>query len=409
MLDRMRVYREILHQPGVAMLLLATLLARMPIGVNGLAVLLYARAVTGSYAAAGVVVGALALGSAFGAPLQGRLVDRRGRGVLLPVAAIHALGLSAIWLLGAADAAVAVLAAAALLSGAALPPVASILRASWPRILVERPNLITGAFALDSVLIEVIFVTGPLVTALIAAAAGPEFAPVVSAACALAGTAGFTRRIEALAPERPARASADAAPRAAGLLGALGSPGIRTLVLATLPVGFCLGAIEVALPTFSEDTATRETAGVLLALWSVGSAAGGLLYGALPRRTSLARTHVAFAVLLPLACFPLAAAGSPALMGALVLLAGAPVAPLIASRNEVVGSVAPPGAATEAFTWPLTALVGGISVGAAVTGGIVEAQGWEASLLVAAAVAALGPAVLVTRLRSLGPRPAAAA
>jgi MFS family permease len=393
----MAVYRRILTQPGVALLLGATLLARMPIGVNGLAVLLYTRAVTGSYATAGVIVGALALGSAVGAPFQGRLVDRRGRGMLLRLAAAHASGLAAIWLLGELGAGAGPLAAAALVSGAALPPVASVLRASWPHILRERPELITGAYALDSVLIEVIFISGPLLTAVIAAVAVPQLALVVSAACVLAGTVGFVARISApAAPEGTAAST--------GFLGALGSSGIRTLVLATLPVGFCLGAIEVALPAFSEDMASGELAGLLLALWSIGSAAGGLLYGAIPRRTSLARTHVAFAILLPLVCLPLATASSPLLMGALVILAGIPIAPLIASRNEVVGSVAPPGAATEAFTWPLTALVAGISLGASAAGGIVEGQGWAAALVVAALAAALGPAVLLTRRRSLTER-----
>ena len=41
----------------------------------------------------------------------------------------------------------------------------------------------------------------------------------------------------------------------------------------------------------------------------------------------------------------------------LVILTGLPIAPLIASRNQLVERVAPRGTATEAFTWPLTALV----------------------------------------------------
>ena len=69
------------------MIVLATLIGRLPIGISGLAILLYVREVTGSFAAAGICTGALALGSAFGAPFQGRLVDRRGVAMLLPLAA----------------------------------------------------------------------------------------------------------------------------------------------------------------------------------------------------------------------------------------------------------------------------------------------------------------------------------
>ena len=49
----------------------ATLLARFPIGINALAVILYLRERTGSFAIAGVVAGSLAAGSGVGAPVAG--------------------------------------------------------------------------------------------------------------------------------------------------------------------------------------------------------------------------------------------------------------------------------------------------------------------------------------------------
>ena len=52
-------------------------------------------------------------------------------------------------------------------------------------------------------------------------------------------------------------------------------------------------------------------------------------------------------------------------MALLVIPAGCCIAPLLATRNELVGGVAPPGMRTEAYTWPITAFVGGIAVGAA--------------------------------------------
>ena len=48
------------------------------------------------------------------------------------------------------------------LVGLGLPPLSPILRAMWPRLLGEE-ELVTTAFALDGVLIEVVFVIGPLV------------------------------------------------------------------------------------------------------------------------------------------------------------------------------------------------------------------------------------------------------
>lgn len=401
----MGVYASILRTPGVALIVFAALLGRLPIGISGLAILLYVQEVSGSFAAAGACAGALALGSAVGAPLQGRLVDWRGEGSLLPLAMAHAGGLILVWTLGAAGAPVPALALASALAGLALPPLSSVLRSRWPNLLAERPDLVAGAYALDSVMIELIFVTGPLLTTAIMALIGPQYALAVSAACVLGGTVLMLAGLRGHGrPEGPADGS-----RALGL-GALAAPGMRTLVLASLPVGFALGTLEVVLPAFSEAEGSKELAGVLLAVWSLASGAAGLAYGARARDTGMSRTHMRFALLLPFACAALLAATSPLTMALLVILAGLPIAPLIASRNQLVGLVAPPGTTTEAFTWPLTALVAGVSVGAAVAGVLVESYSWTAGVLAAVTVSAGGALVIVTRQRTLaGPALAAPA
>ncbi|MEA2363366.1 MAG: hypothetical protein QOD71_2511 [Thermoleophilaceae bacterium] len=378
------------------MIVFATLIGRMPIGISGLAILLYVREVTGSFAAAGVCTGALALGSALGAPLQGRVVDRRGVGMLLPLAAVHAAGLLGIWATGTAGAPTAALAALSLVTGAAIPPVSSVLRSRWPYLLAEQPELVAGAFALDSVLIEIIFVVGPLVTTVVVATVGPQYALILSAACVLAGTLMLLSGLTGRAGPEPSREGR----RVLGL-GALADPGLRTLVFATLPVGFALGSVEVALPAFSEAEGSKELAGVLLAVWSCGSVVAGLAWGASAMRFSLLGAHMRFAWLLPVAIAPLALASSPLAMGLLAVLAGLPVAPLIASRNQLVDRVTPAGTATEAFTWPLTALVGGIALGAASAGAIVESSSWTAAVLVASVVATLGATVVLTRRHTL--------
>jgi MFS family permease len=385
-------YAAVLRAPHVAALIAATLLARFPIGINALAIILYLRAERGSFAVAGVVAGALAAGSGIGAPIQGRLVDAFGqRRVLVPLGIVHAAALGALVASTEAGAPTAVLVAWGLLAGFAIPPTSSVLRSMWPDLLRDRPQLIQAAYALDSVLIELIFITGPLVTALVATVLEPPAALVLSAASVVAGTVAFT----ALPPSRAMRPQPNR-PRA-GALGALGSPGVRTLVLTSLPAGIGIGICEVTLPAFSDASGAAATAGVLLAIWSLGSAAGGLVYGALPNRPPLDRVHLAVAALLPLGLLPMAAAPSVGVMALLVIPAGMFIAPLLATRNELVGWVAPEGSRTEAYTWPVTAFVGGIAIGSALAGAIVESASWRTAFVAAAAIAALGTLIAVAR------------
>jgi MFS family permease len=390
-----KTYARILRAPHMRPLMLSMLLARLPIGINALATVLFLRERTGSFAVAGAAAGGLALGTALFAPFNARLVDRFGKRVLLMLATGHAAGLIVLLALGEVRAPAGALVVDAVATGACMPPVSSVLRSLYPRLL--EGDLVRGAYALDSVLTETIFIAGPLLTAALVALTGPQAALVLSAAAVTSGAALFL----AVQPADEAGASPERRPM--GRLGALRAPGIRTLLFSILPVGFGFGALEVAIPAFASDHGHPGYSGVLIAVWSIASALGGLVYGARAADSALSRVHVGLALLLPLSFVPLVLAGSLWAMTVLVIPAGALIAPLIATRNELAGVVAPPEAETEAFTWPLTALVGGVALGAATAGTVVEASGWRAAVVVAAVAAALGAAVAASRRATLEP------
>ena len=341
------------------------------------------------------MTGALSLGTAVGQPLASRLVDGRGTRVLGPMAAVHALGLAGIVVLGHRAAGVAGLVLCGLLAGAALPPTSSVLRGSWPGLLRSRPDLLTAAYALDAVLIQLSFLAGPLVVAATVTFLPPDAALALAATAALAGTAAFV----ALHESAPARGPG----RRAGLLGPLAAPGIRTLVLSQVPIGIAFGSLQVTLPVFAQTEGHRELAGVLLAMLSVASIAGALILGARPRTIPLDALHVRLARLVPLGfAFPLLAWSVPAMV-VLVLPAGALLSAFFATRNQLAGLAAPPGTQTEAVTWPLTALIAGTAIGAALAGVVAEGPGWRAAVAGAVAFAALGSVTAGARRGTLVP------
>lgn len=395
----MAIYRRVLGVPGFAVLIASTTLTRVPFAINGLAVILFLRAETGSFATAGVVAGALALGAAVSAPAISRLVDSRGVVTLLPLAALNAGAIVLLILLGQTDAPAPLLALCGFAIGVAFPPSGSVLRSRWPLMLDGDAELLRGAYALDSVTIEVSFVTGPLITAGLVALVSPVAALLVSAALVLLGTFVFVRNM-------PPSLSGGSGHVTRGW-GPLRAPAMRLIALSSVPVGFCIGAVEVAIPAFSSEVGDEALAGILLAVWSAASGVGGLVFGARSARHDLMPTFFAIALFFPLACLPLAAADSPIAMGVLVVLAGAPIAPLIATRNELVAFVAPDGTGTEAFSWLITSLVAGLSLGTAISGAVVENAGWQEAVLLGSAVALTGAlAAFARRGLLVNPAPA---
>jgi len=392
-------YRRVLQAPGVAPLFAVTVLARLPIGLVALALVLFLREETGSFTVAGGAAAAFALGAGVSAPVAGRLIDRRGqRRVLLPLAAGHATGLVLLVPMGHGDVATWALLALAFVTGATIPPLSSAMRALWPRLLREHTTeLLPTALALDSVSIELVFVSGPLIVAALTAIVAPEAALILGAVLTVVGTLAFTAH--------PASRSAGPAASAAehGLLGALSSAGMRTVVICTIPAGFCFGAAEVALPAFARAEGSPNAAGVLLAAWSLASAAGGLLYGARSWGLPLVERWPRLMLACGAAFLPLALAPSIALMAVLAMVSGVLIAPLITAGNELIGFVAPAGVATEAYTWGTMALVAGVSAGNATAGALSEGPGWESAVLCAGVVGLLAGTLALSRRGSLQP------
>jgi MFS family permease len=390
-------YARVLRAPHARALLLAELPARLPVGINGLAIVLFLREHTGSYASAGAVAAAFGIALGLSSPIIGRMIDQRGLvQVVLPASLLHAVAMIALVILGLDGAPLGVLALLAVSAGAFIPPLGSISRSMWPRILRdEEPGLLATALALEGVMIELVFVAGPLLTALLSALIDPAAPLLLSPVLLLGGLSMFLVQ----EPVRTWVISEHAENH--GLLGALRSPGIQTLALVTLPMGFCFGAMEVTLPAFSDAEGRHALAGVLVATWSSGSAVGGLLYGARHWTGPAGRRYARLAALLPIGYLPLALAPSFGVMVPMAVLAGVCIAPTLTAGNQIAGSVAPEGAETEAYTWPVTSLVVGSAVGNWVAGAIVESVDWQAAFLVSAAGAVLSALLARARWRTL--------
>ncbi len=379
-------YRSVLSVPGAVGLFASALVGRLPQGMSSLAILLLVRGTTHSYAAAGAAVGVNALAAAASAPVVGRLVDRRGRArVLAPLACAQAcvyVGLVVAAKAGAGTAPQILLAG---LAGGLLPPIAPVVRGLL-REAFSDPDLRDTAYALESVLQELIWIAGPLVVAVLIAVVSPSAAVIaLGIVCAL-GTGAFLRG-GLLRRARPPAASTEER------RSALASSELRALLITIALTGMGLGATEVGLPSLALHVGSRPAAGLLLALWSVGSMTGGLWYGSRTWRSPLQSRYRHLLLVMGVCTAPLIAARSIAAGAACSLIAGIAIAPLFSCQYALVGRAAPAGSETESFTWVTAALVGGIAAGSALGGAVIGAAGMSAPFVLGCSTALLAGAI----------------
>ena len=368
------LYRSALTTPGAVAPALFSALGRFPVAMYALATLLYVQGARGSFAAAGLVSAALLTGVALGSVLQGRWVDRLGpTRPLLVVAGLFAVSVAVLCALLEARAPLGAVVAAALVSGGLQPALPGASRALWGRLIPPGERR-AAAYNYEAISMEVFFVLGPALAAVLVAAPWPGTGLVVAAAASVVGTVGFALTGAVRAPQTRAGLRL-------GGLGAIGRPGVQTVALAGAGFGLVVGGVEVAVPAVTAAAGSRVLGGVLLSAWSVVSVFAGLLYAVRPWPWPLQhRLPVllgAFGVLVA----AMATAGSLVGLAAVMLVAGAVITPQMTAQSLALETAAPPGTANEAFGWLITAITLGVAAGQSTAGWAVESAGAPAAFL----------------------------
>jgi MFS family permease len=386
-------YRAFLRLPDTIALMAVALVARMPIGMLSLALLMHLRDIGGSFATAGALVGGYLVASALAAPVLGRIIDRRGpRGVLRVTGTVQPAMLLLILFARPLDLKLPAIAALAVVAGAFMPPISVLTRTLWRHRFGEGDDRHT-AFSVDAVLVELNFTLGPALIALLLATTTP--------AAAFAAAVFFATIAAPLFLRSPAQRywRRERAGVQRHLLGPLTDPRLLHVYAITLGLAFALGLLEVGYPGFATGVGAPALGGVLIAINSAASAVGGLAYGGLGLHTPVERQLPRMLALLAVPIALHAFVASPWLLVVPAIAAGLLIAPSLTAISMLVAKHAPARYATEAFTWSMTSIVTGIGAGMATGGLLLESRGPAAAFALGAA-SALACAVLALRLRT---------
>ena len=378
-------YRAVLSRPGAVVFSTGGLVARLPMAMVSLGIVLLVADRTGSYQQAGVVSALFLLANASGAVVQARCIDRWGQARVLALAAAGCtVGLAGLVLAVETGAHRPWPHLCAVVAGALLPQIGASVRARWANLLDDRTELRT-AFAYESVLDELVFIVGPAFVTVLATAVHPAAGLVFAAAATMVGTAVLVGHASTTPPvalrrqdrSRPAMPWRVLAP----------------LVGCAVAMGALLGGSEVATVAFAAGRGSTGLSGALLSVWAVGSLLSGIAVGAVRSQASAATQFRRCAVALGLLVVPLPFASSVPLLGACLFVSGCAISPTLVAAFARIEEAVPDSRLTEGITVFTTGIGAGLAVGAGLTGWAVDAGGHAAGFWVPVA-AGLGLAAL---------------
>lgn len=364
----------------MASLLGISLLARMAITADGMALTLYVVLGLGrSYVAAGGVVAALTAGLALGGPLLGRLIDRRGPRIVLLTTVV----LQVVFWWSVPFLAYEALLGAAFAGGLAMVPAQAVTRQAIAAMTTGEKR--RAAFALEAVQGELSYLVGPAAVILCTAFVSPGVVAWGLGAAIAVGGAG----IAVLNPPLHAEGEADA--------GAAGRPSRRQWLgagmIAVLTMAFgattLLSGVDLAIVAMLKQAGQVSWAAMVIAVFGVASVCGGLIYGA---RSRPLPTWLLLG-LLGLVTIPVGLAQDWPWLCVAVVGAGVLTAPTLSAVADAVSRLAPAGVRGEATGLQSAAQNAGFTLGSPLAGLVIDVSG-PAAGFAAAGLAGLAAALI---------------
>ncbi len=357
----------------MARIIAAQLTARFPFGMLSLAFLLHIEQVTGSYGAAGLVLAATSIGQAIAGPLTSRWMGVWGiRKVLLLTLAVCAVSVTTIALVTMT---VPAYMAVGFVAGLSTPPVQPAVRTIYPKLVTSQQ--LTPLFSLDASAQEIIWVLGPVVTTFVSTQVGTVWGIALAAVIMVVGCLWFISSPEV---------GRVRIPRSRRKLGQVlkRPPVLLATVVGFLLIGACSAVEAGVVATFGHD---GLEAGIVLAIFSVGSLAGGLALGhtpigpyALARRIFIVFAGLAVASLFLNAWW----------LSITLFVAGIGIAPALAVLFAIVSASVKFSDTAEAYGWVGTGQLIGAAMGSAAAGFLIDGSGAVGAFWVAGLFALLG-------------------
>jgi MFS family permease len=354
----------------------AGFIARLPVSMVGIGILMYVEAERGSYAIAGAVSGSISIAAAIGGPLSSRLVDKLGQHRVLPIQILLIVICSmALVLLIPSNVPAPYLFIFSIGSGLAYPSIGALVRSRWTALLVSGPVLLT-AFSIESMIDELIFIVGPTIAATTSVKIHPA-APQVIAMFLLAGGGLWLASMRNSEPPINKHQGKHGKP-------VILQNGLIYMWGVHIAIGMFFGAVETSIIAFTKIAGQPIFGGIVMAVWAFGSLLGGFVYGGLHFKSALHNQLIVVTLLLVPATAAMVFVDSIPMLALLSIAAGIGISPLLIASAAITQRRSPVGRTTEAIASMYAGIGLGFAFAAAMSGWLIDNRGTSYSFALGA-------------------------
>ena len=354
----------------------AGFIARLPVSMVGIGILMYVEAERGSYTIAGAVSGSISIAAAIGGPLSSRLVDKLGQHRVLPIQiSIIVLCSMALVLLIPSDVPAQYLFIFSIGSGLAYPSIGALVRSRWTALLVSGPILLT-AFSIESMIDELIFIVGPTIAATTSVKIHPA-APQIIAMFLLAGGGLWLASMRSTEPPINKHQGKHGKP-------VIFQNGLIYMWGVHIAIGMFFGAVETSIIAFTKLAGQPIYGGIVMAIWAFGSLLGGFVYGGLHFKSALHNQLIVVTLLLVPATAAMVFVDSILMLALLSIAAGIGISPLLIASAAITQRRSPVGRTTEAIASMYAGIGLGFAFAAAMAGWLIDNRGTNYSFALGA-------------------------
>ena len=369
-------YRQVFAGNSAWRFSTAGFIARLPVSMVGIGILMYVEAERGSYTIAGAVSGSISIAAAIGGPLSSRLVDKLGQHRVLPIQILLIVLCSmALVVLIPSDVPAPYLFIFSIGSGLAYPSIGALVRSRWTALLVSGPVLLT-AFSIESIIDELIFIVGPTIAATTSVKLHPA-APQIIAMFLLAGGGLWLASMRSTEPPINKHQGKHGKP-------VILQNGLIYMWGVHIAIGMFFGAVETSIIAFTKLAGQPIYGGIVMAVWAFGSLLGGFVYGGLHFKSALHDQLIVVTLLLVPATAAMVFVDSILMLALLSIAAGIGISPLLIASAAITQRRSPVGRTTEAIASMYAGIGLGFAFAAAMAGWLIDNRGTSYSFALGA-------------------------